>query len=559
MPFTPIPLSKRFRGLLLRHRRREFTMANVIDLLAEVYDGREIIIVEEPVEYAFLTTTRLTYPNVLEIINRMGNALKDAGVAPGDRVAVYTRNRPELALASLAAMKIGAAAVPLNHQLKRDEVCVILEDAAPAAFITDRSTFDPAFGSPAGFPAPARLLLHEHPADTPAGSDSFKAMMEAASPALAPFPMVPDRIAGIFYTSGTTGAARGARMTSRNLISNNIGLPALFKGLAPHEEEMLGMMMQPLSHIMGFALFLMRFAIGAPHVVLERFHPVRALEAISKYRVTSVTGVPAMFVMMVEAGAENYDLSSVRLWTSGSDEMPVEYRKKLQAMGSRVTKKGERRPAAFLEGYGQAETSPISTFCLHLQKFDPGPGCIGWRVPGVKLKVADEHGVEVKKGAVGELLVKGDHVMPGYWRRGQEESAEIFTPDGWFKTGDLVRRGKYGLYYLVDRKKDVIKHGGFSVFCKEVEEEIMENPKVFEAALVGMKDAVKGQVPVAFVTLEKGAEATEDELLEWCRAHLADYKAPRRIIIIEHMPRNPTMKIDKKALRARLMEIMSSQ
>jgi long-chain acyl-CoA synthetase len=121
-----------------------------------------------------------------------------------------------------------------------------------------------------------------------------------------------------------------------------------------------------------------------------------------------------------------------------------------------------------------------------------------------------------------------------------------------------VRRGKYGLYFLVDRKKDVIKHGGFSVFCKEVEEEIMEHPQVFEAALVGMKDAVKGQVPVAFVTLEKGAEVSEAELLAWCREHLADYKAPRKIVILDHMPRNPTMKIDKKSLRARLMEIISS-
>jgi long-chain acyl-CoA synthetase len=558
MSFTPIPWKRRFRGLLLRYRRREFTMANVIDLLTEVYDGRDIIIMEEPVEYGFLNAARLAYPDVREIINRMGNALKEAGVKEDDRVAVYTRNRPELVFACLAAMKIGAAAVPLNYQLKREEIISIIADAEPRVFITDRRTFDPAFGTPANFPGPARLLFHERPEDTPEGAVSFKAMMEEASPALDPVAMAPDKIAGIFYTSGTTGAAKGARMTSQNLISNNIGLPAYFKGLAPREEEMLGLMMQPLSHIMGFALFLMRFAIGAPHLVLEKFHPVRVLEAIQKYKVTSVTGVPAMFVMMVEAGAVNYDLTSVRLFTSGSDEMPAEYRKKLQAMGSRVTKKGERRPAVFLEGYGQAETSPISTFCPHLARFDPGPGCIGWRVPGVKLKVVDELGAEVKKGQVGELLVKGDHVMPGYWKRGAEEKKNIFTDDGWFRTGDLVRRGKYGLYYLVDRKKDVIKHGGFSVFCKEVEEEIMENGKIFEAALVGMKDAIKGQVPVAFVTLEKGARADEEELLKWCREHLADYKAPRRVFIIDHMPRNSTMKIDKKSLRARLMEMLSS-
>lgn len=558
MDFAPLAFKKRFRGLYLAARRKKFTMANVIDLLTDVFGSRTIIILEEPVDYDFLNTTHLTYLHVLEIINRMGGAMLQAGAQEGDRVAVYTRNRPEMVFACLAAMKIGAVGVPLNHQLKTREVQVILEDAEPTIFITDTKTFDPIFDSPDQVPGKPRVLFHEPLKKTPPGAQSFKDMMAAASPTLDPVPMTHDQLAGIFYTSGTTGLPKGARMTSMNLISNNIGLPALAVGLAPREFKMLGMMMQPLSHIMGFAIFFGRFGTGQPHLVLERFHPIRALEAIEKYKVSSMVGVPAMYVMMVEAGAEKYDLSSVGLWTSGSDEMPVEYRKKLEQMGSRTTRAGKKKPALFVEGYGQAETSPVSTVCVHFKWIDE-PGCIGWKVPGVKLMIADEMGREVKKGEVGELLVKGDHVMPGYWKRGADEDWEVFTPEGWFRTGDLVRKGKWGLYYLVDRKKDVIKHGGYSVFCKEVEEEIMQNDKVFEVALVGLKDTLKGQVPIAFATLDRGQEAGEEELLEWCKQNLADYKRPRRIHIIDDMPRTSIMKMDKKQLRAKLMEIVSEE
>jgi len=545
-----LPLRKRYRELF--KRRHEFSMANVVDRLAAVFGDRVAVILEEELDHSFLRGRQISYNQIQEFVNRLGNALLKLGVQRGDRVGIYTRNLVELPFCSFAAMKIGAVAIPLNNLLKAGEVNFILEDAQVKLLITDQQTFSQDFRSPDDLAGNPIMGFLNDPSATPEGAVCLKTMMTEASPELLPVALEPDDLAGIFYTSGTTGFPKGAKMTSKNLVTNNVQVPAFILGLLPKEMERKGMMAQPLSHIMGFALFLFNLTLGQPAVILERFHPVQVLEAIERHQVTSFVGVPAMYAMMLEAGAEKYNLKSVRLWVSGSDEMPAQLRKKFQAMGQSRFFRGAG-PAHFLEGYGQAETSPISTMCLHLSRFPVGPGCIGWRLPGVQLQVVDAESRAVKPGEVGELLVKGDHVMPGYWKNRGEAGEKIFTDDGWFHTGDMVRQGKWREFYLVDRKKDVIKHGGYSVFSKEVEEKIATHPQVEDAALVGIPDETKGQVPVVFVCLKPGASCTPEELCTWCREHLADYKTPREVIIIEEMPRGITLKTDKKALRARYL------
>ena len=549
-----LPFRKRYRELF--KRRHEFNMANVVDRLAAVFGDRVAVILEEELDYSFLRGREITYRQIQQFVNRLGQVLLKLGVERGDRVGIYARNLVELPLSSFAVMKLGAVAVPLNHQLKSGEVNFILEDAQVKLLLTDQATFFQDFRSLGDLAGNPKVGFLDDPGAVPEGAVSLKTMMAEASPDLLPVELQPEDLAGIFYTSGTTGFPKGAKMTSKNLVANNVRAPALILGLLPREMERKGMMAQPLSHIMGYAIFLFNLTLGQPGVVLERFHPVRVLEAIERHQVTTFVGVPAMYAMMLEAGAEKYNLKSVGLWVSGSDEMPVALRQKFQQMGQ---SKFSRRPgpALFLEGYGQAETSPISCMCIHIARFPMGPGCIGWRLPGVQLKVVDAECREVKPGEVGELLVKGDHVMPGYWKNRGEAGEEIFSGDGWFHTGDMVRQGRYRAFYMVDRKKDVIKHGGYSVFSKEVEEKIASHPQVEEAALVGIPDEKKGQVPVAFVCLRPGAQCSAEELGAWCRERLADYKAPREVIIIDAMPRGITLKTDKKELRARYLRQQS--
>ena len=550
-------LSLRTRYRELFKRRKEFTMANVLDRLAAVYGSRTAIILEEPLDYSFFQGTELSYTTLQEFVNRLGNALIKLDIKRGDRVAIYTRNLVELPLASYAAMKIGAVAIPLNNLLKAGEVNFILEDAQVKLLLTDQATFFQDYRSTDDLAGNPLVGFLDDPAHTPEGAFCLKTLMAEASPELGPVEMQPEDLVGIFYTSGTTGFPKGAKMTSKNLVKNNVRMPALILGLLPKEIERKALMVQPLSHIMGYALFLFNLTLGQPLVLLERFHPVRVLEAIQRHQVTTFIGVPAMYSMMLAAGAEKYNLKSVVLWVSGSDEMPPDLRKKFIELGQ-ATFFGRSYPALFLEGYGQAETSPISTMYLHSTRFALGPGCIGWKLPGVQLKVVDSKDREIERGQVGELLVKGDHVMPGYWKNRGEAGEKVFTDDGWFHTGDMVRQGKYREYYLVDRKKDVIKHGGYSVFCKEVEEKIAGHPLVEEAALVGVPDEKKGQVPVAFICLRPGARITAEELGEWCRHHLAEYKVPRQIILLEEMPRGIALKTDKKALRARYLRQQAS-
>ena len=273
------------------------------------------------------------------------------------------------------------------------------------------------------------------------------------------------------------------------------------------------------------------------------FDPEKVLKMIEKHRATLFLGVPAMYNIMLQFHPEKYDLSSMRYWLSGADAMPVEQIKQLESLGGR-----------FIEGYGLVETSPIISVNPY---FARRAGSVGIPVPGVKVRVMDEDGSFVKRGQVGEFVVRGPNVMKGYW--GDEERTREAFEYGWFHTGDIGYRDRLGYLHFVDREKDVVKVGGYSVFSREVEEEILQNPKVHEVALVGMPHPTKGEVPVAFVQLKEGETATEEELLDWCRENIAAYKAPRKVRIIDEMPLTMTLKVMKRELRRRLEDEAASQ
>jgi acyl-CoA synthetase (AMP-forming)/AMP-acid ligase II len=302
---------------------------------------------------------------------------------------------------------------------------------------------------------------------------------------------------------------------------------------------------------MGFASLAGLAVAGIPVCFLPRFDPEGVLDAIEGRRSTMFIGVPAMYRMLLEAGASQRDLRSVRVWASGADVMPSELARAFQRMGASFTVPGTGRSvgqALFVEGYGMVEVggavaTRVSPPYLPL----PFGDALGVTLPGYRTRVVDDAGSDVRGGTVGELWVQGPGVLDGYHGDPAATAAAV-TDDGWLRTGDLARRGPLGLLIFAGRKKDVIKNGGYSVFAVEVEAALEEHPDVVEAAVVGLADERRGEVPVAAVRLRAGAATTGDELVAWAAGVVAPYKAPRRVIVVDELPRTGTTKVQKAQL-----------
>jgi acyl-CoA synthetase (AMP-forming)/AMP-acid ligase II len=358
----------------------------------------------------------------------------------------------------------------------------------------------------------------------------------------------PDDVAGIFYTSGTTGKPKGAKLSHKALLGSGV-MMAAYPAQLRRDECVSGM---PVAHIAGFSLMLMLACGGIPIFLLPKFRPDTALDAIEERRATIFIGVPAMYRMMLEAGAEERDLRSVRLWASGADVMPEDVIRKFKKMGAIATlplvgaSVGE---AAFVDGYGMVELGGGVAVRFSMPGMNlPFASNVVSPLPGYKLRVVDDDGNEVRLGQVGELVVKGPGVMKGYHGK-DEATIETMTEDGFLRTGDLARKGPLGLVQFAGRKKHVIKHGGYSVFAVEVERSLEEHPAVVEAAVIGLPDERKGEIPVAVVRVgDGGSDVKEKELVDWAREHMADYKAPRQVKIVDELPRTGTDKVQKDEL-----------
>jgi long-chain acyl-CoA synthetase len=339
-------------------------------------------------------------------------------------------------------------------------------------------------------------------------------------------------------------------MTSRSLLTAQ----RITAAVVPATANDIGVMALPLAHLFGFGLTLISLSGGLTGMFIRSFDPHRILKGIEDSKATIFVGVPAMYTMLLEAGLDDYDLSSVRIWGSSADAMPDEIAKEFRKRG-RLKIGPLEVQSLFLDAYGMVELSSLTCLKMPLPGIKFPPKCVGFPMPPIRVRVVDEEGRKVKTGEVGELAVKGPCVMKGYWAKPEETAAQMV--DGWFRTGDMARKDRYGRVYFADRKKDVVKSGGYSVFSVEVEQEILEHPAVCEVAIVGVPHPTKKEAPVAICVLEEGATATTEEIHEWCRDNIARYKSPRAVVIIteEDMPRTPTMKILKRELRERYKDL----
>ena len=465
----------------------------------------------------------LSYRDLDELSARVASWLAGRGITPGDRVGLMAPNTVEFVELYYGILRAGAVVVPMNPLFKSREVSYHLSDSGAALAFAWHGVADQAAEGARSAGTDLVIIEPSGLAETLARSDPVPAVADRA----------PSDTAVILYTSGTTGQPKGAELTHANLISNIEVTRTTLLGLRP-ADVMLGAL--PLFHSFGQTVVMgCAIATGGCLTLLPRFDPVRALEIIKRDQVTVLAGVPTMYTAILHsAGGSAGDVASLRLCVSGGAAMPVELMRAFE----------KQFDCMILEGYGLSETSPVASF-NHPDR-DRKPGTIGQAIAGVEMRIQNDDGDPLPSGEIGEIAIRGDNVMKGYWRRPRD--TEEAMEGGWFRTGDLGRVDAEGYFSIVDRKKDMIIRGGLNVYPREVEEVLYEHPAVAEAAVIGVPDQLLGEEVAAVVTLKPGASADPGQLREHVKRQLAAYKYPRHVWIVDELPYGGTGKILKRAI-----------
>ncbi|MDO5740129.1 MAG: long-chain fatty acid--CoA ligase [Ornithinimicrobium sp.] len=473
----------------------------------------------------------LSYSDLEHSVQQLAGWLRSQGVGEGDRVALMLPNVPTFPVIYHAVLALGGIVVPMNPLFKRREIEFYLRDSGAKLLVAMPGEEAQAATEAAG----VQLM-----AVGPEGLSSWVHGEDATDPVTEVVERAGDDTAVILYTSGTTGRPKGAELTFDNLQTN---LDTTNDTLVHLEPGDVVMGCLPLFHVFGMTCAMnTTFSVGAALTMIPRFDPAKALQVIERDQVTVFEGVPTMYgAMLAAAGAAEQvpDLSSLRLAVSGGSSLPLEVMRRFE----------ETFDAAILEGYGLSETSPVASF-NHPDR-ERKPGSIGIPIRGVEMKLATPDGEDVDAAdldAIGEICIRGENIMKGYWQR-PDATADAIDADGWFHSGDLARRDADGFYFIVDRKKDLIIRGGLNVYPREIEEVLYEHPDVAEAAVIGVPHAELGEEIAAYVVLKPGAQVTADALIEHVKSQIAPYKYPRTVTLIPELPKGATGKILKRELR----------
>ncbi|MFH8797993.1 class I adenylate-forming enzyme family protein [Streptomyces sp. NPDC017936] len=451
--------------------------------------------------------------------------LAESGVRRGDRVAVLSKDRVEVLESYFALARLGALFVPLNHSLAEPEVAGIIERVGAVAVLGESELLDRHPRLPES--VRTRVALDE---------PAFAALGTLAPERELPRVADSDPIA-VLHTSATTGQAKGVTVDSGSFRAIALG----WLVMARPTDDIVMVNCCPLYHG-SMVVSLTYLAAGATVVLMPGFTPQRALTAVERHRATHLWMVPQMLRFMLQAkAAQHTDFSSLREILYGAAPMPLDvYAEAVRRLG-----------CGFRQVYGMTEVG--GPFVTLGPDEHPAPGDVAARipcgrvVPGMSARAVDRGGREVPRGEIGEIVVRGPGVMQGYWN--DPEATREITLDGWIRTGDLGFVDDEGRISLVDRTKDVIIRAGQNVYPSEIERALTSHPAVHDAAVVGMPDEDYGEVPLAYVTPEPGADPSAAELLQHVARLLAPYKRPRRVEFIDQVPRNPAGKIVKKLLR----------
>jgi long-chain acyl-CoA synthetase len=491
--------------------------------------------------------------------NGVSAALRDRfGVGHGDRVAVLSQNNPEWCLTFWATVDLGAILVGLNGWWKADEIVYGLQDSGAKVLVADRKRFERIAGDLGEAPdLEVVLLVDADPADFPEAAGGpvqllrYDELTGSPTDTFPDTPIAEDDDAVIFYTSGTTGRPKGAISTHRSMIANlqntlyNSVAGAMSGGgaLPGGDSQNVALFTSPLFHVSGCHSGLVVGLLAGLKMVMPvgRFDPQAALEMIQDHGVTIWATVPTMVWRVCEhPGRHDYDTSTVSSVAFGGSPSAEELQRKIRDTFPNVK--------VTSNAYGLTETSSVATVNSGADAVAK-PTSVGPPVPTVEVKIVDETGDDLPVGATGEVCITGPILMKGYWNK-PEATAAAIDADGWLHTGDIGHVDEDGFVYITDRKKDMIIRGGENIYCVEIENRLVEHPAVADAAVIGVPHPELGEEVKAVVSLEPGESLTPDEVRDWVRGTLADFKVPTYVEVShEKLPRNASGKLLKNVLR----------
>jgi len=485
--------------------------------------------------------TRLTYREFNARINRLAHALLDMGIKKGEKVAILLFNCNQFLEAYFALAKMGAIAVPLNFRLHPEELQYIVNNADAGAFILGEAFVDTIRGIQKDLPRVKQYIsVAEKPVE---GMLDFESLLQKY-PDDEPLVLVEeDDPAFIMYTAGTTGRPKGAVLTHKGEVliwtlatievsrEPDIGDMSMWRACAA----------PPIFHLASFGTCVAYLLFGSTVILpVEVFNPVEIMQTLEREKCDSVLLIPAMANFLLQLpDLDKYDTSSLKAWFSGAAVLPTQLRKRATEVFPHVK---------IFDCFGQTETNALVSM-LRPSDAARKVASVGRALPFVEIRVVDDEDRDVPVGEVGEAIYRGPTMMKEYYNN-PEATAAAFR-NGWFHSGDAVRQDEEGFLYVVDRKTDMIVSGGENIYPAEVEEVLYKHPKILEAAVIGVHDEQWGENVKAIVAVKPGETLTEEEVIEFCKEHLASYKKPRSVDFIDALPRNPAMKVLKTVLRER--------
>ena len=497
-------------------------LGDILPRSAKLYGDKTALIYQEKT---------FTFNDLEDLTNRLAQSLRKMGINPGDRVSIYSNNSWEWVVSYYAIAKLGGVINPINVMLKPEEVCFVVQDCGAKAIILSGDKAMPTWEATRGVSNLEHIISYEE-----MGGDIlyFQDLLDRGSPEPMRSSAGHGDISTIGYTSGTTGHPKGAATTHLAVLLNSCMTANMH--MKTSEDRVVSAL--PCAHVYGNVVMHGELAFGGTFILLPRFVEHDALEAIQKYRATMLEGVPTMYLYLLSyPDLDRYDLSSLTRCTVGGQTMSVD----------KMIEVEKRFGCPLIELWGMTEIAGLGT--THPYYGKNKLGSIGIPLPYTEARIADaeDAGKTMKAGEPGELMMRGPIVMKGYWGN-DKATAETIEKDGWLHTGDICYMDEEGYIFVVDRKKDMIITAGYNVYPAEIERVVLKLDKVAICAVGKEPDELKGELAKAFVVLKPGQTATEDEILSFCREHMANYKVPKGVYFVEDVPKTSTGKIMRRKL-----------
>jgi long-chain acyl-CoA synthetase len=484
----------------------KINLALLLEEAARNYTDRTVLIFENQ---------RINYDQLNRAVNAVAHLLSKTGVGKGDKVALMLPNIPEFFYCYFAVVKLGAVAVPLNTSSTPYELSYLLENSDAKVLMTIESARK-RYEEIQNKLSMCRNLVT---IDSPDENSPFRMALKAGDFSNPGEIISPDDPAVIIYTSGLTGKSLGAVLTHRNLYSQS----HLIHSCVKRTHLDIGLSLIPLFHSFGSTVNMINVVrTGCSVVMMDRFTMEGLFNAIQKEKITYICAVPRLYLgMMFHEGAANFDISSLNVCVTGGAPMPAEF----------IPAFEKQFGAKIVEGYGLTEASPACSF--NMLDRPQKPGSIGMAVPGTKIKIVDENGRELTRGEIGELIVKGDNVMQGYYK--DKAATASVIKDGWLYTGDLGRMDNDDYVFITGLKKRMIITSGFNVYPKEVEDVLNLHQAVQSSRVIGKKDLMRGEIVKAEIVKKQNFIVDEKEILKHCRIYLSPYKVPREVEFVRKL------------------------